>query len=251
MITLNPPYWQYVGPCIQSLKKFFLNGHDVDFLLWSDMPETVEGARLFPTEGHQWPTPTLFRYGLFLREEELLKDYDFLFYCDSDMLAVSRIGDEVLGEGLTAAQHPMYALRREYLHPYEPNPASTAYMPSVGRTMDDKGKKRFEPLYAAGGFQGGRAQDFIKAMEVMKENIDQDFIKGYTAIWNDESHWNKYLLDNPPSVVLSPSYIYPDSLIKNYYTKLWGRNYVPRLVTLTKPFSLTKEGGVALQQILR
>lgn len=252
-VSLNPDYWQYISPMIESAKKFLLKGSEIDFFVWSDMPaKDLPQATVFPTEPMGWPAPTLCRYNLFLEQEEKLKEYDWLFYVDADMAFVSRVGEEILGEGLTAAQHPMYALSREYHPPYEPNPKSTAYIPRVGRLLEDKGKKRFEPLYFAGGFQGGRPEAFIKAMKEMKKNIDKDLSNGYISIWNDESHWNKYLFKNPPAVVLSPSYIYPDSLIKQYYqTKIWGRSYVPKLITLTKKFSMSKDGGVALAQMLQ
>ena len=250
-ICLNQPYWIYQKAMIDSAKKFLLQGHEVEFLTWTDMPpEQNLGHFIYPTQSFEWPLPTLFRYHLFLKEEEKLKEYDYIFYCDTDMLFVAPVGNEILGDGLTAAQHPMYALRREYLHPFEPNSQSTAHTPATGRVVEKDGKKRFEPLYAAGGFQGGRTADFIEAMKVMKERIDEDFTNNYISMWNDESHWNKYLSEHPPAVVLSPSYVYPDSLNKVYYQKLWGRNYVPRLITLTKPFSLSKDGGVGLQQIL-
>lgn len=89
-------------------------------------------------------------------------------------------------------------------------------------------------------------------MKVMRDMIDKDFSENnYIPIWNDETAWNKYLFLNPPSVVLNPSYVYPDSLNTAYYQRVWGRNYVPRLITLTKKFSLSKEGGVGLQQVLK
>lgn len=249
-ICLNKPYWQYIVPMFQSAEKFFLKGHEVNFIVWSDMlPESVTGIKVIPTEPFEWPLPTLYRYHLFLKQEELLRDYDYVFYCDADMEFVSPVGDEILGEGLTGAQHPMYATRIEYIPPYEPNKESTAFIPRPGRVLtDDNGKKRFEPLYFAGGFQGGRTDDFIKAMKVMKDNIDKDFSRNYIAIWNDETHWNKYLFDNPPAVVLSPSYIYPDSLNRAYYQRVWGKNHVPKLITITKPFSLSQEGGLHVQQ---
>lgn len=250
-ICLNAPYHIYAAPMFESARKFFLKGHEVDFFVWSDL-EKLEGATVFPTEAHTWPTPTLFRYSLFLQQEALLAEYDYVFYVDADMMFVSRVGDEILGDNLTAAQHPMYAIRREYQAPYEPNPLSTSYIQRPGRIIEVGGHQRLESLYYAGGFQGGRAQEWIAAMKVMKERIDKDFVKNnYIPVWNDESQWNKYLCDNPPSIVLSPSYIYPDSLNKTYYRPLWGRNYVPKIITLTKPFSMTKEGGAALQQILR
>lgn len=250
-ICLNPPYWPYLGAMIESAKKFFLKGHDVDYFTWSDMPQTQAPCTVFPTEGLQWPMPTLHRYHLFLEQEALLKDYDFIFYIDADMKFVSRVGDEVLSKDLTGAQHPMYAVNLTHIPPYEPNPKSTAYIPRPGRVIEKDGKKRLEPLYWAGGFQGGRSENFIQAMKVMKENIDTDFANGYVAVWNDESHWNWYCFKNPPSVTLSPEYVYPDSLNRAYYQKVWGRNFVPKLVTLTKPFSLTADAGGALNKTLK
>ena len=238
---------------MESAKKFLLKGSEIDFLVWSDMPKDyLQGITVFPTEPVGWPIPTLLRYNLFLEQEEKLREYDYVFYCDADMLFVSRVGEEILGEGLTAAQHPMYALSRELIPPYEPNPKSTAFIPRPGRVMSKGDKKWFQPYYYAGGFQGGRPEAWIKAMKTMKKEVEKDLSMGYVAVWNDESHWNKYLFKNPPAVVLSPSYIYPDSLIKEYYqTKIWGRAYVPKLVTLTKKFSLSKQGGVALTQMLQ
>lgn len=251
-ICLNKAYWEYLPPMIESARKFLLKGHDVDFICWTDMPANTKiDAKIVPTEPFQWPLPTLHRYSLFLREEELLSTYDYIFYVDADMKFVSRVGDEILGN-LVGAVHPMYYIRKDYNPPYEPNEKSTAFIPRTGRVIETKGGKRFEPLYFAGGFQGGRSDIFIKAMKVMKERIDEDFNKnGYIAIWNDESHWNKYCFENQPDVVLNPSYVYPDSLINQYYRRAWGRNFVPKLITITKKFSLSKEGGANLQQTLK
>lgn len=237
---------------IASARKFFLKGHDIDFICWTDMPkETKIDATIIPTEPFQWPVPTLHRYHLFLKEEERLKEYDFIYYIDADMKFVSRVGDEVLGD-LVAAEHPMYSIRKEYIPPYEPNEKSNAFIPRLGKVVSENGKKRFKPCYVAGGFQGGRSENFIAAMKEMKEMIDKDFIgEGYIPVWNDETVWNKYCFLNQPDVILNPSYVYPDSLIRAYYMKAWGRNYVPKLVTITKKFSISKEGSDAIQQMIQ
>lgn len=197
---------------------------------------------LIETEPMEWPIPTLMRYHLFLNEEEKLKEYDYIFYLDADMRVVQKISDEVLGNGLTAAPHPGYYLHKRMIPPYEPNSKSTAYIPRLGHIVQEEGGKRFYPFYAAGGFQGGKGGKFIAAMKTMKKNIDKDFDRNYTAIWNDESHWNKYLWDfqlkKGDITFLDVSYIYPDSLIKEYYNPLWGKEFEPKIITLTKPFSL-------------
>lgn len=252
MVCVNQPYWPFAKDVIEDCQKFFLPGHQVDYFLWSDLPEgTNYGATVFPTDPVSWPYPTLMRYHLFLQQEELLKEYDYLFYIDTDMRVVDVVGDEILGQGLTMAEHPMYSLRKEYIPPYEPNSASQAYIPRLGAVIEDHGKPWFKPLYAAGGFQGGKSADFISAMKVMKEGIDKDLGNNYIALWNDESHWNKYLYGYAGHlVVLSPSYIYPDSLINEYYVKIWGKNYVPKIVTLTKKFTTTKAAGDDLRKRL-
>lgn len=284
-ICLNPPYWEYAKDMVSGAKQFFLPGHNVDFFLWSDIPKTDEeindfviqrkqvaptvneaealayikdlssfihtNMTVFPTEGVEWPLPTLMRYSLFLQQEEKLKEYDYIFYCDVDMKFVNVVGDEILGKGLTAALHPGYATRKEYWPPYEPNKNSASYINRPGMVIDDGGKRRFMPMYFAGGFQGGVASRYLEAMKTMKHTIEKDFMIGYQSIWNDESHWNKYLEKTPEdTIVLTPSYIYPDSLIKEYYEPLWGCSYPPKLITLTKKFSVSKEGGEAVQKMI-
>jgi hypothetical protein len=212
---------------------------------------------IVPTESVPWPMPTLMRYHLFLQQEQKLKEYDYIFYCDVDMEFVGVVGDEVLGSDLTAAPHPGYYIRKELYPPYEPNELSASYIPRPGKVEIEPNsisttKKRFVPHYYAGGFQGGKAKDFIKAMKACKKLIDADTRVGYIPIWNDETAWNKYLFKNPPSVMLTPSYIYPDSLIKEYYEPIvWGRSFQPKLVTITKWFSLSAQGGEHIQSMLK
>lgn len=257
LIAINHPYWQYMQPVVEGIRSYFLPGHDVEIMCWSDMPnypeskDTNYGTTMFATDSVGWPYPTLMRYHLMLQQEEYLEKFDYIFFLDLDMRIVNIVGDEILGEGLTAAEHPMYSIRRELIPPYEPNPESSAYIPRPGAIIQENGKPRFKPYYYAGGFQGGKTADFIKAMKGMKKSIDDDFAKNYIAIWNDESHWNKYLFENPPTVVLSPSYVYPDSMIQEYYIKAWGRDYPPKIVTLTKPFTISKEGGAAAQKMMQ
>ena len=85
-ICINKEYWQYAKDAIEGAKKFFLPGHDVDILLWSDMLLSEEGKKIehgakevFAVEPIEWPYPTLFRYNLFLQQEEKLREYDYLF----------------------------------------------------------------------------------------------------------------------------------------------------------------------------
>lgn len=250
-VCINQPYWPYAEQVIDGVRNYFLPGHDTEIMMWNDMTQWPEakdvsyGATIFPTESLNWPYPTLMRYHLFLQQEEYLKKFDYLFYLDLDMRVVNIVGDEILGNGLTAAEHPMYSLKKELWAPYEPNPESASFIKRPGMLIDEGGRPRFKPLYYAGGFQGGKTKDFVKAMKGTMKLIDTDMANNYIAIWNDETYWNKYLSENPPSVVLNPSYVYPDSMINEYYRPVWGRDYPPKIITLTKPFTTSQEGGAA------
>jgi len=220
-------------------------------MLWSDMP-AYEGVTLFSVDSVPWPYPTLLRYHLFLQQEEYLKKFDKLLYLDCDMRVLVDIGTEIFGEGLTCAQHPMYALDRRYIPPYEPNPNSSAFIPRFGVIKTDNKKIWFDPVYAAGGIQGGTTQIFLDAMWAMKRAIDRDLQNNYIAIWNDESHWNYYLSQNPRQdlIVLDPGYVHPDSLVEEYYHKIWGCKYQPKILTLTKKHTLSKQGGADVAKML-
>lgn len=213
----------------------------------------AQNLTIFPMESEVWPMPTLMRYHLMLQQEEKLKEYDYVFYCDVDMLFVNIVGDEILGEGLTMVQQPMYAVRKEFWPPYEPNPDSASYIKRPGRLINDQGKPRFMPLYFAGGFQGGKTEIWLEAMKEMKKLVDKDFTKNYIPVWNDETVFNKYMFDNlsDKDIVLSPSYTYPDTLQREYFIPMWGREYEPKLVTLTKKFSLSTEGAEHVQKMIQ
>lgn len=206
-----------------------------------------ENSTVTEVEPIEWPYGTLMRYSMFLQQEEALKEYDYIFYLDADMRIVNVVGDEILGQGLTIAPHPGYYLRKELYPPYEPNDQSASFIKRPGKVVMIDGQPRFMPFYAAGGFQGGTAKSYIHAIKETKKLIDKDLnVNNYIPIWNDESAFNKYVFDIQnkkeieDTIFLTPSYIYPDSLINEYYIKIWGRNYPARIITLTKPFTVQK-----------
>lgn len=253
----GPKFWVESQKALTDLDiaLFYNIGRMVLELAMADLEEALKGVTIVETDPVGWPAPTLLRYHLFLNKEEELKEYDYVYYLDADMKVVSKVSDEILGDGLMAAPHPGYYLAPNLIPPLEPNPDSTAYIPRLGQYVQEGDKKRFLPFYAAGGFQGGNSKEFIEAMKVLKKNIDLDFDRNnYTAIWNDETHWNKFLWDYQKSggkiVFLDPSYVYPDSMIDAYYVpKVWGQNYEPKIITLTKPFTLSAQAASELAKM--
>lgn len=187
-------YHDYAQRMIDSARQYFLPDCDVTILLFTDGPP-IPGTVHCKAEHRPWPGPTLYRYHTMLAEVERLAQSDYVFYCDADMQFVQPVGREILGN-LTAVCHQYFCNQPRYKWTYETRPESRAYIPG------NEGQH-----YYAGGFQGGRSQVFIEAMQTMRDAIDDDAQRGLTAVWHDESHWNHYLLySREPDVKLSPAY---------------------------------------------
>jgi histo-blood group ABO system transferase len=54
----------------------------------------------------------------------------------------------------------------------------------------------------------------------ISKNIKIDFEKNFIAVWHDESHLNRYMIDNTPTKILTPSYCYPENMYLPYHKKL-------------------------------
>ncbi len=206
-------YTFFVPPLIQSAEKFFCRNHHVTYFVFTDgtieIPPSADVVTIY--QGRLgWPYDTMNRYHVYDKNQALLASQDYLFACDADMLFVDDVGDEILGERV-ATQHPGFVGKRGS---YETNPLSRACI------YDWEGKQ-----YFAGGFYGGTSTEFLNICRTNIKNIDDDFSRGIIAVWHDESHWNRYCIDQEPTTILNPSYCYPES---------WSLPYPKKLLALDK-----------------
>lgn len=198
-------YLEFVDPLYDSAKKYFLSkeGHEVHFFLFTNLPDMVKRKDLtiIDQEHYPWPGMTLRRYEIFCKNSKVLSDMDYLYYCDVDMLFEDYIGNEIIGD-LVGTRHPGFWNASRHVFSYDKNPLSKAYV------RPDEGS-----VYFAGGFNGGKSDMFLRMSETIYKNILIDKEMGYIAEWHDESHLNRYLIDNPPNVVLDPSYCFPKDAV--------------------------------------
>lgn len=150
-----------------------------------------------------WPRNTLMRYQMFWGiREQLERETDYLYFFNSNMQFRVPVGKEFLPEdlsnGLVGCIHPGYYDKTNLEFPYDRNLVSTACI------LEGEGS-----FYYAGGLNGGRTEAFLKMSETILINIHEDDKKGVIALWHDESHINRYFLNNPPKR-LSPAYCYPE-----------------------------------------
>lgn len=197
-------YIQFVENLLNKVDEFFLNGHEINCLLFTDneMEETSENIKVSQIEHKPWPEPAMKKYNYIYSEKEFLKEFDYVYLFDADVDLVDTVGEEVL-QDLVGVLHPWKILEDKSVYPYETRQESTAYV------RDDQRNK-----YYAAAFVGGKSEVFLKMAEVISSRVTEDEKNCVTAIWHDESHLNKYFVENPPTD-LSPSYMFPEELIGN------------------------------------
>lgn len=221
-IMATGKYISFVMPLIESARKYFCPGHHVTFFIFTDghLPAAHDIVRI-EQKKMGWPYDTMMRFATYLRNADLIGSMDYLFACDADMLFVDTCGDEILGERV-ATRHPGF-IGNTPVWPdpnsdYDRNPESTAYI------APDEGT-----YYFAGGFYGASAYEFLQMMLCNVDHILQDLDNHIIARWHDESHLNRYFIDHEPTVILSPSYCYPEHGYEVGYPK-----YHKRLIALDK-----------------
>jgi histo-blood group ABO system transferase len=187
IVIATNKYIEFVPQLVASVEKNFLKNHNVEIFLFTNQ-QFKGNVTVIPTEHRPWPWMTLGRYHLI----QTLKKYpkkDYYYYIDADMLVIDSVGDEILGKRV-AAIHGKFKKKPGN---FDRNPLSLAYVP-----------EEITNPYFCGGFQGG--SNFLKDAKELSKRIDIDFRNEIIALWHDESHWNRYCLDNSPDVILSHHY---------------------------------------------
>lgn len=192
----------------KSFEKNFLPNCEKHYFVYTDA-HTVKYAKnntrihIIEQEALPWPYPTLLRFAFFLRCEQELKEFDYIFFVNANMAAVNPVTEEmVLPQGnreLVMTVHPAYFSAPPAGLPYERNPHCSAFVPG--------GEGR---VYVMGGFNGGTAEAYLSMCHTLADRIQQDLQKDVIARWHDESHLNRYLIDNASNCsLLPPSFGFP------------------------------------------
>lgn len=188
----------------KTSQKYFLNNCNKEYFVFTDSEyiynEKDNKIHKIYQENLGWPYNTLMRFNMFKKIEDKLKKFDYIFFLNANMLFIDYIGNEILPikEDLLVVKHPGFYNKNNLEFTYDRNEKSLAYIPF------GEGK-----YYVAGGFNGGKAEEFIKLIDKLDSNIKIDLDRNIIALWHDESHLNKYILDKKIKI-LGCDYIYPE-----------------------------------------
>lgn len=223
LIVATGKYTQFLPDLLASADKYFLPEYNVSYCIFSDQKLSIPTERdvyVFPVEHKPFPYPTLRRFHFFKQYRHYLPDCNYFFYVDADALFVDFVHCDVLSER-TAVMHCGFVGERGT---YETRKESVCY---VG---EDEGE-----YYLGGGLWSFSQSEFWKLTDWAVQAIDKDAEIGIVPVWHDESVLNRWLIDNPPTNILSPSYHYPENN-PHIYNKWSAKrlNFKPVVLMLDK-----------------
>jgi hypothetical protein len=191
-----------------SCEKYFLNNCEKHYYVFTDaediyLEEKCSRIHRIYQENLGWPGNTLKRFEIFYKIKDELEHYDYIFFMNANLLFVDEVNEEFLPikEELLVVKHPGYFDKSRTEFTYEDNPDSLAYI------SEEEGE-----YYIAGGLNGGKATAYIKLIETLKMNIEEDLKHDIIAKWHDESHINRYILGRNDVKIIGPEYLYPEGL---------------------------------------
>ena len=148
----------------------------------------------------EWPSITLERFHTILLAEELIQEHDWLLFLDADMRVDAIVNsEEVLNDekDFIAVHHPCHY--NTGTGDFERRPESEACI--TGNPLQ----------YYQGCLWGGKMEAVIPMMKLLKERVDKDYSNDIIAVWHDESHLNRFFIENQDRVhALPPDYAYPE-----------------------------------------
>ncbi|MGN0983590.1 MAG: family 6 glucosyltransferase [Gemmiger sp.] len=208
-----------------SFEEHFLPGCEKTYFVFTDEQALPHGdaqnVRLLPQEALPWPYSTMKRFSMFLRCEQELRGFDFVFFCNANLVCSQTVTPEEFlprparGETLLMVQQPGFWDKTPPFFSYDRNPRCTAYIPyNCGRD------------YVSGGLNGGTGPAFLALCRELDRRTEQDIAAGVIPLWHDESQLNRYIAETDPAHyrLLTPAYWYPEGWTMPFAPKITVRD---------------------------
>ncbi|KAE8297130.1 Globoside alpha-1,3-N-acetylgalactosaminyltransferase 1 [Larimichthys crocea] len=229
-------YTRFVKGFLESGEKHFFVDFRVTYYIFTDnekdMPKIELGKKrkislVTVPSANRWQDIVLGRmkWATVTIDKQIRNEADYLFMMDIDSVFHNRFGAESLSQ-LSAVLHRGYYKVTRDMFPYERRPKSKAYIPA------DEGD-----YYYTAAVWGGYLEDMYKLVKYCYMQSEEDAKNNIEAVWQEESHLNRYLLYNKPTKVLSSEYLWSD------FDPLPGDIKVVRISQLVKNYAEVRPNG--------
>ncbi len=170
----------------RSAREYFLPDATKHFFVFADAPleDAGDDVSVFHNDDMGWPLNSLWRYHMFLRIADRLKEYDYLFFFNANCMFVRRVEpSDILPQG-DVEYCAMCTQTDPAKMSLESRPECASYVApgSVSR-------------YWAGGINGGRAEAFLRLARECAAIAERDLANGFMPVWHDESVVNHFFAD--------------------------------------------------------
>lgn len=220
-------YLNFLPKYYDNIEKYFLPNCKKTFLVFTDgeLEGLPDNVLQYHQEHLKWPLITLKRFEIINKAREDILKHDWFVFIDADGLVVDNISEEEFfnqEKSYFGVHHPCHFLgmhpHGSYPGAFETNKKSRA---SIFKTDDIS-------TYWQGCLWGGKVPDIFELIDTIQKRTDDDLKDGIIAVWHDESHINKFFIENKNKVhTLSPSYAYPE----DFSSKC---NFEPKIIHLSK-----------------
>nr|XP_032802571.1 N-acetyllactosaminide alpha-1,3-galactosyltransferase-like [Petromyzon marinus] len=192
---------------VDSAELHFFVGYSVTYYVVTDQPSRIPNLLLAPKrmlvpvkveKRPRWQDICMDRFKIINGLVETTVKEEYVFSFDVDLLFTNRWGPEVLGSTVVVL-HSWFFNVDPAMCTYERRPESMAYVAT-----------REGDFYYHAAVFGGRRSHIKNVTHNIFQAITKDRSAGIEAIWHDESHLNRYFIDNKPSKILSPEYCWDE-----------------------------------------
>ncbi|KAM9860833.1 globoside alpha-1,3-N-acetylgalactosaminyltransferase 1-like [Aulostomus maculatus] len=230
-------YTRFLKAFLESGEKYFLVDFRVTYYIFTDREEDVPkvelktGRRisiLSVPSANRWQEVVLGRmkWATISIDKQIRNEADYLFMMDIDSVFHNRFGAESLSPLSAVLHRGYYKNTQRDQFPYERRPLSKAFIPP--------GEGDY---YYTAAVWGGYLEEMYKLVKHCYTQAQEDAKVNIEAVWQEESHLNRYLLYNKPTKVLSPEYLWSD------YDQVPSDIKVVRISQLVKNYADVRPNG--------
>lgn len=220
-------YLDFLPAYYESAEEKLFPGVEKHFFVFTDgsIDDIPENVTYVPQEHLPFPDITLFRFDIIKKAIDHIEECDYLLFLDADTIVVDTIDfDEIFKEKLplVGVHHPCH---KAEMKPHDKFPG--AFETSENSTACVKIEDDTS-IYWQGCLWGGEMKEVVQLINELSFNIKKDDSNGVMAKWHDESHLNRYFINNKSKVnTLHPSFSFPE-MFKDHL------DYKPRIIHRAK-----------------